>query len=335
MWGLFFKQKKVWVGLLFLITLVTLSIGNTVVNDGEIKRVSFLNDDKGQLMGAPFPPSTEFLLGSDRKGYDLLHLVIEGAKWTIGVGVLITVLRIVLGLIFSIILERTPRKLFKVIEAFFDSFSVVPLTMIAYFVLQHVLVFANGSTPVPFHERVGFEIIILTLFAVPTISFYLTNEIKLLFKNEFVGAARVLGGQKSHIFKKHIAPHLFPIILILFMQQFIQVLLILVHLGVLKVFFGGTIVFFDGDIDSVTHEWTGLLGMYYLSFTTHPWIPLVPIIFFTLTIVSSNLILSGIKKSYEQSKIKPFKKNLYTSNIKRQNKEFSFQPIKMNLSKYR
>lgn len=38
------------------------------------------------------------------EGYDLLHLVIEGAKWTIGISILIAALRMVIGVFFGVVL---------------------------------------------------------------------------------------------------------------------------------------------------------------------------------------------------------------------------------------
>ncbi|MED1865359.1 peptide ABC transporter permease [Fictibacillus nanhaiensis] len=310
MWYFFIRQKRAVSALVFLVTLVLLSIGNSFIHDGEIRRVSLLFDKNGTVSAAPFAPSAEFLLGTDRKGYDLLHLIIEGAKWTIGAGLLITFMRIFIGLSIAIALAKFKKSLFRSFESFFDSFSVIPMTMISYFLLQHVLTFSNGTTPEPFYLRVGFQMMILIIFAVPTITFYLGNEIKILLNEEFVCSSKILGGRYPHLLRKHIAPHLNPILIILFLQQFIQVLVILIHLGVLQVFFGGTIVFHGGDIDSVTHEWTGLLGMYYPSFMSHPWIPLVPILFFTLTIISSTFILSGLERAYFLSKQNGFKEQI-------------------------
>ncbi|MFC7371577.1 hypothetical protein ACFQPF_07805 [Fictibacillus iocasae] len=187
-------------------------------------------------------------------------------------------------------------------ESWFDSFTVVPMTMIAYFLLSSVLTFENGTIPPPFYQRVGFELFILFLLAVPTVAFFIANETKQLLRDEYVSVSRILGGTGLHILKKHVFRQLFPVLMILFMQQFVQTLIILVHLGVLQLFFGGTIVFFGGEVDSISHEWTGLLGMYYQSFMAHPWVPLIPMIFFSLTIISGNFILAGVEKAYQTAK---------------------------------
>ena len=87
--------------------------------------------------------------------------------------------------------------------------------------------------------------------------------------------------------------------ILVFLQQFTQTLTILLHLGLLEVFFGGTVKFLGPveEIDSYTHEWSGLIGVYFRSLTVHPWIPLVPITFFGLTIFSGNMIVKSIEEA--------------------------------------
>lgn len=97
--------------------------------------------------------------------------------------------------------------------------------------------------------------------------------------------------------RKHVFPHLYMTFILVFMQQFIKTLIIFLHLGLLEVFFGGTVQFggMIKELDSYTHEWSGLIGVYFRSLTVHPWIPLVPITFFGLTIFSGNMIVRSIE----------------------------------------
>ncbi len=87
--------------------------------------------------------------------------------------------------------------------------------------------------------------------------------------------------------------------ILVFFQQFTQTLTILLHLGLLEIFFGGTVKFLGPieEIESYTHEWSGLIGVYFRSLTVNPWIPLVPITFFGLTIFSGNMIVKSIEEA--------------------------------------
>ncbi|MGX1265541.1 peptide/nickel transport system permease protein [Rossellomorea marisflavi] len=282
----------------FIFLLLILSLGNTVFNDGEVKQQVLLKSESGDLLAPPFAPSQEFLLGSDEKGYDLLGRVIEGAKWSIGITILIAILRTFFAFLFGIILSFQPKRLFYKIEALFDSFSILPLTMIAYVILLSVLTIESGSDPSPFAVRAGFEIFILVILVIPPLSLYIANETNIIKRKEFMNAATILGGTTIHNIFKHIVPHLSPLMIVVFIQQFIQTLIIFLHLGVLGLFFGGTIVYFGdtgAEIDSLSQEWSGLIGATFRYIYSYPWIPLVPMIFYALTILSAQKILKWVE----------------------------------------
>ena len=118
----------------------------------------------------------------------------------------------------------------------FDPFSIVPMVMISYFMLNEVLTFDSGAEVVPLYLRVSFQIIVLVCLAVPTVMLYVAQEVKRIKKEEFMLAATVLGGSKWQRLKRHIWPHMLPSFLLLVAQQFVSVLLLLLHLGLLKLF---------------------------------------------------------------------------------------------------
>ncbi|PFE06440.1 peptide ABC transporter permease [Bacillus cereus] len=310
MWKYIKRDRRFWISSLFLIVLVLVSIGNTIWNDGQIRQVSLQYDAQGNPEVPPFSPSLQFLLGTDRKGYDLLNLVIEGAKWTIGISAFIAIMRMIIGVFFGIILGTYIKRGFSKIEAFFDSFTVIPTVMIAYFLLRFATSFENGAETSSFFERASFQVILFIVLAIPTISLYIANEVRKLQKEEFIDAARILGGSKRHIVMKHVFPHLYMTFVLVFMQQFIQTLILFLHLGLLEVFFGGTVQFggMDKELDSYTHEWSGLIGVYFRSLTVHPWIPLVPITFFGLTIFSGNMIARSIEDAIAKVRVGERKK---------------------------
>ncbi|QFK73248.1 ABC transporter permease subunit [Pradoshia sp. D12] len=283
------------VGFLFVFILLILSMANTLFNDSTIRTVPLYMDDQANIVDSPpYQPFTHgFIAGSDSGGRDLLHMIIHGAKFTIGIAFLIAILRVLFALIFGAFLGVYCQKYIRWYEKIFDPITVIPLTLVAYYVLFSVIVYGGDGSPFPFWERALFEIAILTFYAVPTLAIYQANEIKKLHKEEFMEAAMVLGGGKLHKLKTHILPHLKENIVIILIQQYIQVLVVLAHLGVLKIFFGGTLQDSDGNANSASHEWSGLIGQAYDNLIGYPWLPLIPILFLGLTILSAQMMLSG------------------------------------------
>lgn len=318
------KNKTFIVGFAYVAILITLSLANTILNDSNIRAVSIYMDDKANVVDAPpYKPFTHwFIAGSDSGGRDLLHMVIHGAKFTIGIALLIAILRVLFSLVFGSILGVYFQKYIRWFGKIFDPISVIPLTLVAYFVLFNVLIFGSEGSAYPFWERAMFEIAILTFYAVPTLAIYQANEIKKLHNEEFMEAAMVLGGSKLHKLKVHIFPHLKENIFIILMQQYIQVLIVLAHLGVLELFFGGTYVDSSGKVYSVAYEWSGLIGLYYSHMRLNPWLPFVPILFLGLTILSAQMMLNGFKEVVNKRTLYPTKigetRNHLSKKIKRE-----------------
>ncbi|MCU5029315.1 peptide ABC transporter permease [Bacillus thuringiensis serovar brasilensis] len=309
MWQVVKRDVRFWIGITFLSVLMIVSIGYTVFFDGYIRELTMMYNEKGELEAAPFAPSSKFWFGSDVKGRDLVQLIIEGAKWTVGASIIIAILRVIVGGGVGLLLGMYGKRSFLVISSFFDPFSIVPMVMISYFMLNEVLTFDSGAEVVPLYLRVAFQIIVLVCLAVPTVMLYVAQEVKRIKKEEFMLAATVLGGSKWQRLKRHIWPHMLPSFLLLVAQQFVSVLLLLLHLGLLKLFFGGTILF-GLDADSVTKEWTGLIGQNFRHLTTHTWIVLIPIAFYSMTILSGNLISNSMQDAIKLGNIRtPKSKN--------------------------
>ncbi|HDR7800633.1 TPA: ABC transporter permease subunit [Bacillus tropicus] len=327
MWQVVKRDVRFWVGITFLSVLMIVSIGYTLFSDGNIRELTMMYNEKGELEAAPFAPSSKFLFGSDVKGRDLVQLIIEGAKWTVGASIIIAILRVIVGGGIGLLLGMYGKRSFPVISSFFDPFSIVPMVMISYFMLNEVLTFDSGAEVVPLYLRVSFQIIVLVCLAVPTVMLYVAQEVKRIKKEEFMLAATVLGGSKWHRLKRHIWPHMLPSFLLLVAQQFVSVLLLLLHLGLLKLFFGGTILF-GLDADSVTKEWTGLIGQNFRHLTTHTWIVLIPIAFYSMTILAGNLISNSMQDAIRLGNVRKLERESKELQVEKQvqatTNDFSF-----------
>jgi peptide/nickel transport system permease protein len=301
---LLFKSKRFLFGFLFISILLATSFMNTIFNDGNIREMDAIYEN-GQLVDtAPFKPSLKFPLGTDTSGNDLLHVIVEGAKYTIGISFCIALLQVVLGTIIGTLFIGYFTKTFKATENFLSTFSVIPITLISYFILINVLTMPIDGFAQPFYVRASFEAMILVLLPLPIVILYVSKETQKILNTEFVTASRTLGAGTLRILVFHVLKHLINKLIILFIQQLNQVLIILAHLGLLQLFFGGTVIDFSPVNDppkTLSFEWSGLIGDYFETLYVHPFIVMVPITFFALTIVSINLMLNGLEWVFENS----------------------------------
>ncbi|MEI5908650.1 ABC transporter permease subunit [Bacillus spongiae] len=295
------KDKRFLIGFSFISFLVLASIGNTVFNNGDIRQVQSIYIDGQLVETAPFQPSLAFPLGTDPNGYDLFHIVIEGAKYTIGITLLIAFFQLIVGIVIGTILSGYFLRTFKVFEHILETFSVLPVTLVAYFILINVLTMPFDGFAEPFYVRASFEVIILVLLPLPSVVLYIVKEIQKILGMEFIKASKILGASTFRIIFVHVYKHLIQRFVILFIQQFNQTLIILAHLGLLSMFFGGTVIDYSPLQEppkTLSYEWSGLIGDYFEYFFIHPYIPIVPIIFFSLTIISINLILNSLESTF-------------------------------------
>jgi peptide/nickel transport system permease protein len=303
----FWRHMKNWkfaLGSLFFISTISYSIIYSVSTDNHVDqfRLYYAEDGVTLISAMPHAPTEPFFFGSDRLGFSLFDQLVIGAKYTLIFALLIALLRVVGGLLFGVIYAfhlkpRSQHWLGKMI----DSIHFLPLSLIAYIMLAPILMPTINGFTYSFSERILLEMFILTILVVPLTTVLLGKEIMRVLDYEFIASAKVLGGSRFHLFWRHIFPHLGARLTILFGTQFIQVLLIFIHLGVFQFFFGGTKVSFDpmgaDPPTSITNEWSGLVGQIGRSAISsgrywYLWI----LVAFMLAIFAMQLIIQGVKE---------------------------------------
>ncbi|WP_226036258.1 ABC transporter permease subunit [Aquibacillus saliphilus] len=296
------KNPKFSAGFLVITSMVIYSIVHSIIKEVPVEQFVLIYDDQGNLLSSkPHPPSEYVPLGTDRLGYSILDQLLAGAKYTILFASAIALMRMVIGFFLAIPFAMFMKDRWrKGIEKFVDSMHFLPMTIIAIILLRPILLGSTSGFSYTFTERIVIHAVILTLLVVPLVTVLIGNEIKLLMEQEFITSARVLGGNTKHIVTRHLMPHLGSKLGIIFGQQFIQVLLVLIHLGLFNLFLGGTSVMYNqmyrAPDHSVTFEWSGLISSTREALMTgHYWIIAPVFIAFIVVIISMQLIVEGIQ----------------------------------------
>ncbi|PFG13237.1 ABC transporter permease subunit [Bacillus sp. es.036] len=269
----------------------------------EVHPDKMLYDKNGNVMAlAPFAPSLNFPLGSDLDGNSFVFKLIEGAKYTIGLSLIVAFFRVVFSCMFGYLLYRMPFSLRNLFGGLSNVFHYAPVTIFTYILIAPVILTFSWSYDVS--TKIIFPMLILIGISIPVLALYVQNELDSISTNEFIDSAKVLGGSRFHLLRKHLAPFMYPKLLLLFVQQVGQVLIIFAHLGLLNVFIGGTDVrvmdvdFKTGETTtesfSMTNEWAGLIAQNFQYAQSFPWMVLAPVSAFALSILAINSIVYGL-----------------------------------------
>ncbi|WP_251174814.1 ABC transporter permease [Cytobacillus oceanisediminis] len=287
-------NAKLVLGVLLFGSFILISLIGPLIAPYEVdynKKIGYIQTVDGQqLVSSPFPPSQEFILGTDKWGYDILTLMLHGAKYTVLGTLLIAIARVFLGGIAGILMglykkERTLRK------ATISVWSGIPTFVIIYFIMVGI----NINSSIPIWGLVLIQSALMIFLGVSSVYNVILSKTAELKKELYVVASKTLGASNSHLMVKHIWPALKGNVMIILINEAILVLHLIGQLGIFNLFFGGTHQqFFPTIYLSVTHEWSGLIGQARGFMYHSQWIILFPLLAYIMFLISLYLISSGL-----------------------------------------
>ena len=301
--------KKTIFGASIIILWFIASILFSVLAPEELGREMLLYDDKEELIGrAPVPPNMDHILGTDRNGYDNFYTLLEGAKYTISIAIIVALFRVLIGGIIGLVLELYIPKWKVYFYDFFLPLKYLPLVIITILLISPFSIRFMG---ISLMEIIFWQLLILVWIAVPTVASTTGELVQELQKKAFVQHSFLMGASKLHVIRKQFMPYLYSYGTLFFVQQVFQTLVILMHISLFGLFVGGPTLegVFTGDPDSrepasLSNEWAGLIGQNYRVFIQYPWIVLSNMLGFFVLLTITNII----KKELEDQPLPMAKK---------------------------
>ena len=161
-----------------------------------------------QLLGSPtdidtttvaqsskLPPSLEHPFGTDATGRDQLVRVIYGARVSLAVGVIATIISTAIGLVMGVLAAFYGRWFDTIIMRLADMFLAIPYTL---FVITMLAVIGQGIQNV---------FIAIGVLGWPSIARVFRSAILSVKENDYVDAARAMGASDLRIIARHIFPN--------------------------------------------------------------------------------------------------------------------------------
>ncbi len=255
----------------------------------------------GELHKAPFPPSNSYPLGTDDLGRDQLSLLLYGARVTLVMGFVATIVRLLLGLILGTFAGWWPGSLFdRAVSAVAELWAAIPGLILAMLV-----VFAIGV-----HRGQIAFVVALSVVGWGEIAQIVRGHVLTIRNRLFIMAARAVGLSSPSILSRHVLPNLLPTLLALAALEMGAVLLLLGELGFLNIFIGGGRTGYNMATWEVRHyfdvpDWGAMLGSSWRWFRSYPWFPMAPALAFFVAILGFNLFGYGLQRFIERGRFHP------------------------------
>ena len=266
-----------WVGAVILAIFILLAILAPWIAPHD-PGAQLLIDQTSRARNAIAPSQPGFPLGGDTQGRDLLSRMIVGARQTLIVGILATVLGLIGGLILGILAGAFGGWVDTVIMRVVDVMLSIPSLLLA---ISIAVLFANPSLTT--------VIIAVSIVQIPVFARLLRGQMLAQRESDHVLAARALGVKRSAIVFRHMVPNsLSPVIV----QATLVVATSILDAAALS-FLG------LGSQDSSQPEWGQMLGEAQSTIDSHPQLAFWPAGAIIVVVLGFTLVGEAIREAID------------------------------------
>ena len=273
-WRRFSGQRVSLAALVILVALILLALFAPAIAPHDPAQ-QFRREGLSPL-GEPLPPNARFWLGTDGLGRDLFSRLLWGARVSLAIGIVATAIVMLVALVIGGMAGFAGNKTDFFLMRFVDLMISVPQFFV---MLLLVVVLRPGAWVV---------VLVVSLFGWPYPSRVFRSQILTIKEAEYVQAARSVGVPETRIFLRHVLPHLLPLVTVYFALTIPSV-----------IFAEASLSFLGLGVPAPTPAWGSMIqdGMEY--YRAAPWLVLAPGLAIVVTVVSFNLVASGLREAMD------------------------------------
>ncbi|HEU4920871.1 MAG TPA: ABC transporter permease [Candidatus Limnocylindrales bacterium] len=164
--------------------------------------------------GDRLEPPGRFLLGTDQLGREMLNLTVHGARVSLLIGLLATVITVAVGAVIGIVSGYVGGRVDAFLMRITDFFLVIP-TFVLALILTPIIRELVGSAS---QQVLGIRMTLIVIVVVIGITSWsstariIRSQTLSLKERAFVDRARVIGAGGGHIMRRHILPNVVNLI---------------------------------------------------------------------------------------------------------------------------
>lgn len=229
----------------------------------------FTADPYHQWLG----PSIVHLLGTDGVGHDIFSYLMAGAKTTVFVAFFSAIIAGIIGIALAALGSLTSRRVREPVAVIIDILIAFPTLLIA---MMLSAVFGGSLTVVVVAVGIGFGV---------NIARVARGEIRRVYRNDYVLAARAAGAGFWRTLARHILPNIAPVFIV--QLSLATAVSILAEVGLSFLGYGAP---------SSTASWGRMLSSLQHYVTVHPGSVVWPGLAITITVLGLNLLGDALRE---------------------------------------
>jgi peptide/nickel transport system permease protein len=223
------------------------------------------------------PPERAHPFGTDSLGRDVLVRVLHGARVSLGLGVSSVAVAALAGSLLGLLAGYTGRQTDLVLMFCMDILLAFPGTLLAIAIVAMIGPGLRNS------------LLAISLVAIPIYARIARGAVLELRDQEFVTAARVLGGSAGRVLMRHIFPNALPPLIV---QTTLAIAFAILEAAALG--------FLGLGAQPPTPEWGAMLADSYKYFTSGSWwVFLFPGAAIMLSVLGFNLLGDGLRDALD------------------------------------
>ncbi|MFL5642974.1 MAG: ABC transporter permease [Chloroflexota bacterium] len=153
------------------------------------------------------PPSLRHLLGTDNLGRDVLNLTVHGARISMLIGLLATVVTLLIGAVLGIVSGFVGGRTDTVIMRITDFFLVLPTFVLALIIAPIVLDIIGTGEILGIRTTLFVIVIVIGITSWATTARIIRSQTMSVKERAFIDRARVIGSGPWRMMRVHILPN--------------------------------------------------------------------------------------------------------------------------------
>ena len=232
-------------------------------------------------------PSSEYLLGTDRNGFDVFSRILWGARETIGLPVVATTLAVSLGTFIGLLAGYLGGWIDELISRILDALLAIPALVLALVLLTTLVPVMNQleSDLVRTIGPVSISlIIVILLLYVPIVARVIRSATLGVRERGFVEAARLRGEPLLYILFREILPNILPALVVEASLRLSYSIFLIASLGFLGL-----------GVQPPSPEWGRMVLDARSDISSAPWALYAPVFTIASLIIGINLFSDGLR----------------------------------------